>query len=57
MEVLALKLFTMEQLDVIKKFMEDFRSENVTPNNVERIENLKEEMLYLRNENIKKRIL
>ena len=57
MEVLALKLFTMEQLDVIKKFMEDFRSENVTTNNVERIENLKEEMLYRRNENIKKRIL
>ena len=34
--------------------MEDFRLENVTPNNVELIETLKEEIRYLRNENITK---
>ena len=32
--------------------MEDFRSENVTPNNLGLIETLKEEIRYLRNENI-----
>ena len=34
--------------------MEDFRSENFTPNNLELIETLKEEIRYLRNENITK---
>ena len=34
--------------------MEDFRLENVTPNNLELIETLKEEIRYLRNENITK---
>ena len=34
--------------------MEDFRSENITPNNLELIETLKEKMRYLRNENITK---
>ena len=32
----------MEQLYVIKIFVEDFCSENVTPNNLELIETLKE---------------
>ena len=44
----------MEQLYVIKKSVEDFRLENVTPNNLELIETLKEEIRYLRNENITK---
>ena len=42
----------MEQLYVIKKSVEEFRSENITPNNLELIGTLKEEMRYLRNENI-----
>ena len=37
-----------------KKSVEDFRSENVTPNNLEPIETLKEGIRYLRNENIAK---
>ena len=53
-EVTTLKSFIMEQLYVIKKSVEDFRSENVTPNNLELIEILKEEISYLRNENITK---
>ena len=44
MEVTALKSFKMEQLYVIKRSVEDFRSENVAPNNLEFIETLKEEM-------------
>ena len=44
----------MEQLYVITKSVEDFRLGNVTPNNLELIETLKEEILYLRNENITK---
>ena len=32
--------------------MEDFRSDNVTPNNLGLIETLKEEIRYLKNENI-----
>ena len=44
----------MEQLYVIKTPVEDFLSQNVTPNNLELIENLKEEIRYLRNENITK---
>ena len=44
----------MEQLYVIKKSLEEFRLENVTPNNLELIETLKEEIRYLRNENITK---
>ena len=50
----AWKFFIIEQLYVIKKSMEDFRSQNVTPNNLELIETLKEEICYLRNENITK---
>ena len=37
-----------------KKYVEDFRSENVTPNNLELIETLKEDIRYLRNENVTK---
>ena len=44
----------MEQLYVIKKSVEDFRSENVTPNNLKLIETLKGEIPYLRNKNIAK---
>ena len=44
----------MEQLYVIKKSVEEFRPENVTPNNLELIETLKQEIRYLRNENITK---
>ena len=53
-EVTALKSFIVEQLYVIKKSLEEFRLENVTPNNLELIETLKEEIRYLRNENITK---
>ena len=53
-EVTALKSFVEEQLYVIKKSVEEFRLENVTPNNLELIETLKEEIRYLRNENITK---
>ena len=44
----------MEQLYVIKKSVENFLSQNVTPNNLELIENLKELIRYLRNESITK---
>ena len=54
MEVTALKSFIMEQLYVIKKSVDNFRSENFIPNNPELIETLKEEIRYLRNENITK---
>ena len=47
-EVTALKSFIIEQLYVVKKSMEDFRSENFAPNNLELIETLKEEIRYLR---------
>ena len=53
-EVTALKSFIVEQLYVITRSVEDFRLENVTPNNLELIETLKEEIRYLRNENITK---
>ena len=53
-EVTALKSFIIEQLYVIKKSVEDFRSLNATPNNPELIETLKEEIRYFRNENITK---
>ena len=44
----------MEQLYVIKKSVEDFRSENFKPNNLELIETLKDEICYFRNKNITK---
>ena len=53
-ELTALKSFIIEQPYVIKKSVEDFRSQNFTPNNIELIETLKEEICYLRNENITK---
>ena len=55
--MIALKSFLMEQLHVIKKSVEDFRSENVTTNNLELIETLKEKIRKyknLMNENITK---
>ena len=45
-EVAALKSFIVEQLYVIKKSVEDFCLENVTSNNLELIETLKEEPSY-----------
>ena len=53
-EVTAQKSFIAEQLSVIKKSVEDFRLENVTLNNLKLIETFKEEIRYLRNENITK---
>ena len=53
-EVTAMKSFIMEQLYVIKKSVEDFCSENSTPNNLELMETLEKEIGYLRNENITK---
>ena len=53
-EVAALKSFIVKQLYVIKKSVDDFRLENVIPNILELIETLKEEILYLRNENVTK---
>ena len=50
----ALKSFIIEQLYVIKKSVEDFRSQNATSNNLELIETSKEEIRYLRNGNITK---
>ena len=53
-KVTALKSFIIEQLYVIKKSVEDFRSQNATSNNLELIETSKEEIRYLRNGNITK---
>ena len=39
-----MKSFIVEKLYVIKKSVEDFRLENVAPNNLELIETLKEEI-------------
>ena len=50
----ALESFTVEQLYVIEKSVEDFLSENITPNNLELTETLKKEIHYLRNENLTK---
>ena len=50
----ALKYLIMEQLYFTKKSVEHFHSENVTPNNLELIEALKEEVGYLKNEKITK---
>ena len=44
----------LEQLYVIKKSVEDIRSENVAANNLEVIEALKEEIKYIRDENLTK---
>ena len=49
-----MKSFIVKQFYVIKTSVEDFRLENVTPNNLELIETLKQEIRYLRNENITK---
>ena len=50
-EVSGLKAFILEQLYVIKNFVDDIRSETVAPNNLEFIEALKEEIRHLSNEN------
>ena len=50
----TLKSFIIEQLYLIKKSVRVARSENVTPNNLELIEALKDKMCYYRNENLTK---
>ena len=53
-KVAALKSFIIEQLYVIKKSVEHFRSQSATSNNLELIETSKEQIRYLRNGNITK---
>ena len=53
-EISALKPFILEQLHVIKKSVEDIRAETVAPNNLEFIEALQEEIIYLRNKKLTK---
>ena len=53
-KVTALKSFIIEQLYVIKKSVEHFRSQSATSNNLELIETSKEQIRYLRNGNITK---
>ena len=53
-EVKALKAFTVEQLHVIKKSIEDIKCQESIPNSSVLIEFLKEELCYLRNENLNK---
>ena len=55
-EVKALKSFIIEQLYVIKKSIEDFKGQENIPNSDSSvlIQSLKEELHYLRNENLAK---
>ena len=53
-EVSLVKEFILGQLYVIKKSVEDIRSETVAPDNLELIEAIKEEIRYLRNKNLTK---
>ena len=50
-EVSELKAFILEQLYVIKNFVDDISSETVAPKNLEFIKALKEEIRHLKNEN------
>ena len=52
----ALKAFMMEQIYAIKKFVEDFCSGNVTPNNLKFTETLNKEIWYLRNKKFNKNL-
>ena len=53
-EVFALKEFILEQLYVTKISVKDIRSETIAPNNLELLKALKEEIRYLRNQNLTK---
>ena len=53
-EVKALKSFVVEQLYVIKKSIEDIRCQESIPNSSDLLHSLKEELSYLRNENLNK---
>ena len=53
-EVKALKSFIVEQLYVIKKSIEDNKCQENIPNSSYLIQSLKEQLSYLRNENLNK---
>ena len=53
-EVKAVKSFIAERLYVIKKSIEDIKGQENTPNISVLIQSLKEELNYLRNENLTK---
>ena len=53
-EVKALKSFVVEQLYVIKKSIEDIKCQESTPNSSDLLQSLKQELSYLRNENLNK---
>ena len=53
-EVKALKSFVVEQLYVTKKSIEDIRCQESIPNSLDLLHSLKEELSYLRNENLNK---
>ena len=53
-EVKALKSFIVEQLYVIKKSIEDIKCQESIPNSSDLLQSLKQELSYLRNENLNK---
>ena len=53
-ELKALKSFTREELYVMKNMIEDLQGQKATPNHSVFTESLKEELLYLSNENLTK---
>ena len=54
LEIKALKSFIVEQLYVIKKSIEDIKCQESIPNGSYLLQSLKEELSYLRNENLNK---
>ena len=53
-ELKALKSFVREDVYVIKKIIEDLQDQKAAPNHSVATESLKEELIYLRNENLTK---
>ena len=53
-EVKALKSFIVEQLYVIKKSIEDIKCQESIPNSSDLLQPLKEELSYIRNDNLNK---
>ena len=53
-ELQALKSFIREELYLMKKMIEDLQGQKATPNHSVVAESLKEELIYLRNENLTK---
>ena len=53
-ELKALKSFIREELHVMKKIIEDLQDQKTTPNYSVVAESLKEELIYLKNENLTK---